>query len=95
MCTDATVQQISTPYKKHVLQIRIASLPHLIITSKVDHAVHSSNARANLSYIEITWYLGKNCMTIRIVHIILNFQQANDVVQSADAWILLFSFEIV
>jgi hypothetical protein len=33
------------------------------------YVVQSANARANLSSIEIIWYLGKNCMSVGTVHI--------------------------
>jgi hypothetical protein len=32
--------------------------------------VQSANSRANPSSIEITWYLGKNCRSVRTVHFI-------------------------
>jgi hypothetical protein len=34
------------------------------------YVVQSADACANLSAIEITWYLGKNCMSVSTVHII-------------------------
>jgi hypothetical protein len=70
--------------------------------------VQSADTHANLSSIEITWYLGKNCMSVGTGHFIgpcVSIRRSLSMIdphveahvccQSADAGLILSSIEII